>query len=75
MICLETKRNFMSTCKDCLFTPCICMDLMDLLDENVELMNDLAELEAYERGDKRCLACQFFICKCASGHRRRLERL
>lgn len=56
----------MYRCPDCAQEPqgCICAQVEDFFEENAELMEDLAELEAQENGGKRCLACFFFNCQC-----------
>ena len=54
---------------------CICSQVDDFFEENNYLMEDLRELEAQNKKKKRCDACYFFECKCASGHAKRLRKL
>lgn len=66
----------MPDCKDCLesFEYCICAEVDRFFEDNRELMDDLAK---QEEGDKlrRCDACMFSPCRCASGLAARLSKL
>lgn len=44
------------------------------MEENVELMKDLAELEAFEAGATRCICCLNYICTSKEGHADRISR-
>lgn len=48
---------------------CVCDHVDVFLEDNQELMDDLAELEAQEKKQPRCLTCYFFVCRCKRGLR------
>lgn len=55
-------------------TNCTCPLVDKFFEENRQLMDDLAKLEAQEKeqiakdsGVSRCISCMFFDCRCASG--------
>lgn len=60
----------MGSCMDCGLSRqiCVCHEVVDYMDENEDLLQDLTELEDYEKSNKsRCLACFFFDCRCKEG--------
>lgn len=57
-------------CEECSLDKerCICNAYEEFIEENQQLMEDLAELEAKERPNaKRCISCYFFNCRCIRG--------
>lgn len=66
--------RFSDRCNACYEQICVCHEVDNFFNDD-EIAWDLEELEAYEKGNKRCIVCYNFNCRCKAGHADRLKKV